>query len=76
MKIESPSSITSREASIRLEWDLPKVISMIENPYNISTEAFSDNTFYNVTLYVPAGTIKKYKTKEGWKKIAFVEERN
>jgi len=54
--------------------NLSEVISKIENPFTIKTNTFSDNTFYNATLYVPAGTIDKYKAKDGWKKFVFVEE--
>lgn len=54
--------------------NLSVVISRIENPFTIETNTFSDNTFYNATLYVPEGTIDKYKTTEGWKKFAFIEE--
>ena len=57
-------------------WDLPEVISMIENPFTINTKTFSDNTFYNATLYVPTGTIEKYKATNGWKKFFFIEEGN
>jgi len=49
---------------------------MIENPFVINSKTFSDNTFNNVTLYVPEGTIDKYKATEGWSKFAFIEERN
>lgn len=56
--------------------DIPEVISKIENPFNVSTNTFSDNTFYNATLYVPAGTIEKYKATEGWKKFVFIEDGN
>lgn len=55
-------------------WDIPEVISKIENPFNISTTTFTDNTFYNSTLYVPKGTIDKYRATEGWKKFLFIEE--
>ena len=54
--------------------DMSEVISKIENPYNIDTYTFSDNTFNNATLYVPTGTIGKYKTKDGWKKFVHIEE--
>ena len=62
-------------------WDLPEVISKIENPFKIrgkssSYNTFSLNTFNNATLYVPVGTIDKYKSTEGWKDFAFIEEGN
>ena len=54
--------------------DIPEVISKIENPFAIYTDTFSDNTFYNATLYVPIGSIDKYKATEGWKKFVFIED--
>jgi hypothetical protein len=62
-------------------YGLTSVISLIENPFPIHgksldyyTETFSQNTFKNATLYVPAGTIEKYKATEGWKNFVFIEE--
>jgi len=60
-------------------WNLPVVISLIENPFAITGKAndfrtFSQNTFNNATLYVPVGTIEKYKATEGWKDFLFIEE--
>lgn len=57
----------------------PIVISLIENPFKIygnSTDhrTFSQNTFLNATLYVPVGTIDKYKTTIGWKDFCYMEE--
>lgn len=57
-------------------WDLQKVISKIDNPFNIEADVFSLNTFLNATLYVPAGTINQYKATEGWNKFSFIEEGN
>lgn len=59
--------------------DIPIVISLIENPFNIAGEAsgngtFTKSTFLNATLYVPVGTIEKYKATEGWKDFVYIEE--
>ena len=54
--------------------DLSVVISKIENPFVIGTDVFSNNTFLNGTLYVPAGTIDTYKATDGWKNFMSIEE--
>ena len=59
--------------------DIPTVISLIENPlwiYGKSSDysPFTLNTFNNATLYVPKGTIDKYKATSGWKDFIFIEE--
>ena len=59
--------------------DIPTVISLIENPFKITGKTsdyrtFSQNTFINATLYVPKGTIEKYKATDGWKDFLFIEE--
>ena len=59
--------------------DIPTVISLIENPFKIAgktsgSRTFSQNTFLNATLYVPKGTIDKYKATDGWKDFLFIEE--
>ena len=62
--------------------DIPTVISLIENPFTITgktsdySRTFSQNTFNNATLYVPKGTIEKYKATDGWKDFVFIEEGN
>ena len=63
------------------ETDLVTVVSLIKNPFQIegkssSKKVFSLNTFNNATLYVPAGTIDKYKATMGWKDFLFIEERS
>ena len=59
--------------------DIPTIISLIENPFKITgktsdSRTFSQNTFNNATLYVPKGTIDKYKATDGWKDFLFIEE--
>ena len=55
------------------------MVSLIENPFAINGKksgyrTFSQNTFNNATLYVPAGTIDKYKATAGWKDFLYIEE--
>ena len=59
--------------------DIPTVISLIENPFTITGKTsdyrtFTQNTFNNATLYVPKGTIDKYKATDGWKDFLFIDE--
>ena len=59
--------------------DLSNVISLIENPFAITGKTssdgiFTENTFNNAKLYVPKGTIGKYKATEGWKDFLHIEE--
>jgi hypothetical protein len=54
---------------------------LIENPFAIRGKTsdyrtFFQNTFNNATLYVPKGTIDKYKATDGWKDFVFIEEGN
>ena len=59
--------------------DIPTIISLIENPTVIagktsSGRPFTHNTFNNSTLYVPKGTIDKYKATDGWKDFLNIVE--
>lgn len=59
--------------------DLTSVISLIEEPFEIwgksnGYRTFDLDAFNNATLYVPVGTIDKYKSTEGWKDFLFIEE--
>jgi hypothetical protein len=74
-----PNSVTSIGSQAFDGCDIPTVISLIENPFAIygktsDYKTFSLNTFNNATLYVPKGTIRKYKATEGWKDFVFIEE--
>ena len=74
-----PKSVTSIGESAFDGVDLTTVVSLIENPFVIvgkssSSRAFSGNTFYNATLYVPVGTKEKYQAIDGWKDFAYIVE--
>ena len=74
-----PNSVTSIGGGAFDGVDFPTIISLIENPFTITGKTsylrtFTQNTFNNATLYVPKGTIDKYKATEGWKDFLFIEE--
>ena len=76
-----PNSVTSIGGRAFDGVDIPTVISLIENPFSVfgkssNKRTFTQNTFNNATLYVPKGTIDKYKATEGWKDFVFIEEIN
>ena len=62
--------------------NLATIVSLIENPFEIDGKqdepnksgTFSKDTYMNATLYVPKGTIDKYKAAKGWKDFLFIEE--
>lgn len=54
--------------------NLLKIYSYIENPVDLSSTPFSETTRYTGTLYVPKGTIEKYKSAAGWKSINNIVE--
>lgn len=62
--------------------DLTTVISLIENPtagnfigLSYSYLPFTKNTYENATLFVPVGTLEKYKTQAGWNKFINIKEK-
>ena len=62
-----PASVTSIGEAAFEGCDLAEVISLIENPFDIDNFVFSDNTYSNATLTIPAGTKAAYQAKGGWK---------
>ena len=78
-----PNSVTTIEVqAFSLSDNLTSVISLIENPFEIGgrepdssgLSTFSLGVYDNATLYVPVGTIEKYKATEGWKDFKNIEE--
>lgn len=58
---------------------LTSIYSMIENPFKIKGIKDGDNTFsvttyQNARLYVPIGTINRYKETKGWQDFKHIEE--
>ena len=55
------------------------VTSLIENPFRIVGSSsyfrtFDRDIFNKATLYVPKGSIEKYRATEGWQEFAFIVE--
>ena len=70
-----PNSVTSiREYAFGGCRGLTSVISKMENPCYIFSNCFTDDVFSNVKLYVPKGTVDKYKATSYWNKFVFIEE--
>ena len=72
--ITIPSSVTQIGSKAFSDVNLYYVTSLVAEPFVISANCFSDNTFYNAILKVPNGSVDKYKSTEGWNKFAYIEE--
>ena len=55
--------------------NLADFVSLIQEPFKVSS-IVSNFIYNNGTLYVPEGTIEKYKATDGWKQFVWMEEGN
>ena len=51
---------------------LISIVSEIKTPFEIDNQTFSINTYNNVELIIPKGTIAAYKATNGWKNFAHI----
>ena len=74
--ITIPNSVTSivSEAFDFTPKKLLEISCYIEEPTPATGSSFSDAIYKNATLYIPKGTMNKYKSTDGWKKFVFIEE--
>lgn len=73
--ITIPNSVTNIDgATFRYCSGLTSVVSLIEEPFNIDNSVFKYGPYDNATLYVPDGTIDKYKATESWNSFVNIEE--
>lgn len=69
-----PSSVTSIGSGAFYNCGLTTIVSEIENPFEISSWTFSDDTYNVATLVVPRGTKAAYQATEGWNRFTKIVE--
>ena len=71
--ITIPATVKSIDYGAFENVPLDNVVLLIENPFPIEDELSSIFTYHS-TLYVPIGTVEKYKTTKGWKDFFNIKE--
>lgn len=80
MEITIPSSVGKIDEGAFANTSLSKVISLIKDPFEIVRHVFENQDesgiyhFTTATLYVPIGTIEKYKNTYAWNLFSVINE--
>ena len=72
--ITLPSTLTSIGTSFNLCFNLWKVVSLIQEPFAITEDAFSASVYRDAVLVVPAGAKAAYQATDGWKRFNEIKE--
>jgi len=72
--ITIPNSVKSIGYNAFYGCSISHVFSTIENPFAIETNTFSNETYNNAILCVPAGTMDRYKATDGWANFVYIVE--
>lgn len=56
--------------------NIKEIRCLIETPYDIRDDVFSDDCYKKATLFVPYGKSNLYKAKKGWNNFAKIVEMN
>ena len=54
--------------------NLETVVSLIQRVFDTNSDVFTRTAYINCTLYVLAGTARKYRVAEGWKEFYWIED--
>lgn len=72
-----PNSVTSIEPGVFYFTNynnMVNIYSYIKNPTSDTGSSFSSGIYNNANLFIPEGTLSKYKASDGWKKFVWIEE--
>ena len=54
--------------------NLFNIYACMTTPFEISQKTFEDDTYFNANLFIPVGTMSKYKQTSYWSNFVWIEE--